>query len=56
MQIGLHVPVFAWEGGPDALADHLVNVARGAETAGFGQITVMDHFFSLAPDAGYMPE
>jgi F420-dependent oxidoreductase-like protein len=53
MQIGLHVPVFAWEGGPDALADHLVNVARAAETAGFGQITVMDHFFALAPDDGY---
>jgi F420-dependent oxidoreductase-like protein len=53
MQIGLHVPVFAWEGGPEALADHLVNVARGAEDAGFAQITVMDHFFALAPDDGY---
>jgi F420-dependent oxidoreductase-like protein len=53
MQIGLHVPVFAWPGGPEALADHLANVARAAEQAGFGQITVMDHYFALAPDDGY---
>ncbi|HET6316260.1 MAG TPA: LLM class F420-dependent oxidoreductase [Chloroflexota bacterium] len=53
MQIGLHVPVFAWPGGPEALADHLANVARAAEDAGFGQITVMDHYFALAPDDGY---
>ena len=53
MQIGLHVPVFAWPGGPDALADHLTSVARAAEQAGFGQITVMDHYFALAPDDGY---
>jgi F420-dependent oxidoreductase-like protein len=53
MQIGLHVPVFAWPGGPDALADHLASVARAAEAAGFGQITVMDHYFALAPDDGY---
>jgi len=53
MQIGLHVPVFAWPGGPDELADHLSNVARAAESAGFGQLTVMDHYFALAPDDGY---
>ncbi len=53
MQIGLHVPVFAWPGGPDALADHLTKVAQAAEAAGFGQITVMDHYFALAPDEGY---
>ena len=53
MQIGLHVPVFAWPGGPEALADHLASVARAAEDAGFGQITVMDHFFALAPEDGY---
>lgn len=53
MKIGLHVSVFAWPGGPDALADHLVSVARAAEAAGFGQITVMDHYFALAPDDGY---
>jgi F420-dependent oxidoreductase-like protein len=53
MKIGLHVPVFAWPGGPEALADHLANVVRAAESAGFGQITVMDHFFALAPGDGY---
>src|SRR5262249_13714487 len=53
MKIGLHVPVFAWPGGPEARADHLANVVRAAESAGFGQITVMDHFFALAPGDGY---
>jgi len=53
MKIGLHVPNFAWQGGPDAMADHLANVAEAAEQAGFDQITVMDHFFALAPGDGY---
>jgi F420-dependent oxidoreductase-like protein len=53
MKIGLHVPNFAWQGGPDAVADHLANVAEAAEKAGFDQITVMDHFFALAPGDGY---
>jgi F420-dependent oxidoreductase-like protein len=50
MKVGLHVPNFAWPGGPDALADHLSNVAETAEAAGFDQITVMDHFFALGED------
>jgi F420-dependent oxidoreductase-like protein len=53
MKVGLHVPNFAWQGGPDAMADQLVNVAEAAEQAGFDQITVMDHFFALAPGDGY---
>jgi F420-dependent oxidoreductase-like protein len=53
MQVGLHVPIFAWEGGPDALGEHLANVARAADEAGFAQITVMDHYFALGPDAAY---
>ncbi len=53
MQLGLHVPQFTWPGGPDALADHLVNVAEAAETAGFAQVTVMDHFFALGPEGAY---
>jgi len=35
------------------MADHLANVAEAAEQAGFDQITVMDHFFALAPGDGY---
>jgi F420-dependent oxidoreductase-like protein len=50
MKVGLHVNFFAWAGGPDALADHLVNVVVAAEEAGFGQVTVMDHFFALGDD------
>jgi F420-dependent oxidoreductase-like protein len=53
MQLGLHVPIFAWEGGADAMAEHLANVARTAEAAGFAQITIMDHLFALGPDDAY---
>jgi F420-dependent oxidoreductase-like protein len=53
MQLGLHVPIFAWEGGSDAMGQHLANVARAADEAGFAQITVMDHFFALGPDDAY---
>jgi F420-dependent oxidoreductase-like protein len=52
MKIGLHVPSFAWEGGPDAMCDHLANVCEAAEAAGFDQITVMDHFFALGAGEG----
>ena len=52
MKVGLHVPNFAWDGGPDALSDHLANVAEAAEAAGFDQITVMDHFFALGAGEG----
>jgi F420-dependent oxidoreductase-like protein len=45
--------VFAWQGGADALAEHLINVAESAEEAGFDQLTVMDHFFALGPADGY---
>lgn len=52
MKVGLHVPNFAWDGGPDALGDHLANVAEAAEAAGFDQLTVMDHFFALGAGEG----
>ncbi len=53
MKVGLHVPVFAWQGGADALADHLANIAESADSAGFDQLTVMDHFFALGPGEAY---
>ncbi|HEX8966948.1 MAG TPA: TIGR03560 family F420-dependent LLM class oxidoreductase [Chloroflexota bacterium] len=53
MKVGLHVPVFAWEGGSEAMADHLANIAEAAEAAGFDQITVMDHYFALGPGEAY---
>lgn len=53
MKVGLHVPVFAWQGGSEAVADHLANVAESAEAAGFDQITVMDHYFALGPGDAY---
>jgi len=53
MKVGLHVPVFAWEGGAEAMADHLASIAEAAEAAGFDQITVMDHYFALGPGEAY---
>jgi len=53
MKVGLHVPVFAWQGGSGAMADHLAGVAESAEAAGFDQITVMDHYFALGPGDAY---
>ena len=53
MKVGLHVPVFAWQGGSDAMADHLANIAESAEAAGFDQITVMDHYFALGPGEAF---
>ncbi len=47
------MPVFAWQGGSAGLADHLINIAEHAESAGFDQITVMDHFFALGPGDAY---
>jgi F420-dependent oxidoreductase-like protein len=53
MQVGLHVPSFTWPGGSPALAEHLAAVVTAAEAAGFAQVTVMDHYFSLSPGEGY---
>jgi F420-dependent oxidoreductase-like protein len=53
MQVGLHVPNFTWPGGPEALADHLAAIVKTAEDAGFAQVTVMDHYFSLSAGEGY---
>jgi alkanesulfonate monooxygenase SsuD/methylene tetrahydromethanopterin reductase-like flavin-dependent oxidoreductase (luciferase family) len=53
MNVGLHVPVFAWPGGAEALADHLARAAEHAEAAGFDQLTVMDPFFAPGPGEAY---
>lgn len=41
---GLTISRFDWEGGPRAMADHLADIARRAEQAGFRDLWVMDHF------------
>ncbi len=41
---GLSVSRFAWDGGPEAMAESLADIARRAELAGFRDLWLMDHF------------
>ncbi|GAA4539973.1 LLM class F420-dependent oxidoreductase [Amycolatopsis samaneae] len=51
MELGLHVPNFTWANGPAALGADLATLARTADQAGFGYLSVMDHFFQI-PSVG----
>jgi F420-dependent oxidoreductase-like protein len=45
---GYHMPNYTFPGVPEeGLFDHLVELARGAEAAGFDLVTVMDHFYQI---------
>ncbi|MGE3685116.1 MAG: TIGR03560 family F420-dependent LLM class oxidoreductase [Acidimicrobiia bacterium] len=44
VRFGLQVPRFTWEGGPAAIGSRLREIALAAETAGFDQLWLMDHF------------
>ena len=48
MKIGLHIADFTYPNGPDSLATDLATVARTAEDAGFGRISVMDHVWQIS--------
>ncbi|UCG24512.1 MAG: LLM class F420-dependent oxidoreductase [Chloroflexota bacterium] len=56
MQLGLQIPSYTWSGGPAAIAEKLVEIARAAEDAGFASIWVMDHFFQIAPMLGQVDD
>jgi alkanesulfonate monooxygenase len=47
MELGLHIANFTWTGGPAQLGPSLARLARTAEDAGFGAITVMDHLWQI---------
>lgn len=47
MKLGLHIADFTWDGGPVALPQHLGEVARGAEQAGYDRVSVMDHVWQI---------
>ena len=49
MRFGLHLPNFTWPGGPEALRGRLVEIARGAEDAGYDRLSVMDHVWQIGP-------
>jgi len=45
---GYHMPSFTFPGVPtDGLFDHVVELARSAESAGFELVTVMDHVYQI---------
>ena len=48
MKLGLHLPQQTWPDGPAALGTDLAAVARAADEAGFGYLSVMDHFFQIS--------
>jgi F420-dependent oxidoreductase-like protein len=47
MKLGLQISSFTWDGGDVGLAQHLAEVVRTADDAGFDSIWVMDHFLQI---------
>ena len=47
MKFGLELNDFRWSGGPEAMGEHVANIGRRAEKAGFDSIWVWDHFIQL---------
>jgi F420-dependent oxidoreductase-like protein len=47
MKLGIHAANFTWDGGPAELAPTLTRIAQTAETAGFDNLTVMDHLWQI---------
>jgi F420-dependent oxidoreductase-like protein len=49
MDLGFHIADFTWNGGSPELASTLGRLARDAEAGGIARLTVMDHFWQIAP-------
>ena len=47
MKLGLQIPYFHWEGGPEQVGSRLTDICRAAEDAGYDSIWVMDHHFQI---------
>ena len=47
LKIGLQIPSFTWQGGPEHLGADLATIARTADQAGFDSVSVMDHLFQI---------
>ena len=47
MHVGLQIPDFTYPGGASRMGADLATVARTADDAGFGFISVMDHFWQI---------
>jgi F420-dependent oxidoreductase-like protein len=47
MKLGLQIPSFTWDGGPERIGETLRDIARRAEAVGYDSVWVMDHFFQI---------
>ncbi len=52
MDIGIHIPSFAWPGGPPRMAPDLARLVTTAEESGCYSVSVMDHYFQMQ---GFLP-
>ena len=51
MKLGISITNYSWPGGPDALAGHLVELARRVDEAGLDTLWVADHLLQMDPNA-----
>jgi F420-dependent oxidoreductase-like protein len=51
MKVSISVTNYSWPGGPAHLAEHLLEVARGADAAGVDTLWVADHLLQMDPNA-----
>jgi alkanesulfonate monooxygenase SsuD/methylene tetrahydromethanopterin reductase-like flavin-dependent oxidoreductase (luciferase family) len=47
MKFGLEINDFEWSGGNEEMGEHLADIGRRADTAGFHSLWVWDHFIQL---------
>lgn len=48
MRVGLQLGNYTWEGGPDAIAGTLREIAQVADEGGFASLWVVDHLFQIS--------
>jgi alkanesulfonate monooxygenase SsuD/methylene tetrahydromethanopterin reductase-like flavin-dependent oxidoreductase (luciferase family) len=51
MKLGISITNYSWPGGPDALARHVVDLARHVDEAGVDTLWVADHLLQMDPNA-----
>ncbi|MGN2640882.1 LLM class F420-dependent oxidoreductase [Nocardia takedensis] len=49
MELGIHLPIFDFDGGTPAIAGELARTAAAAEAAGATWLSFMDHYFQIEP-------
>ena len=47
MKIGFQLNSYTWPGGANRIGEHLANMSRTADDAGFDSMWVFDHFFQI---------